>query len=225
MARERPDFIAATGDLADYGQPEELVAYRDAITGLSVPVASVPGNHDHLSVLVRDAIDTFFREWATRDNPEGITASDAFQREFFRGDWRRPNSGRAPWLEVMGPLYYSFDWGGVHVVMYDGEGRRRYGDDYPQDAWLAADLAAVAPDTPVFVGTHFPETREFYRAPIRRRAARRLDQRPLARHARVARRRGRALDEQHHRLRRHRLHPAAATAWSPSTAPAPARTG
>ena len=65
VARERPDFIAATGDLADYGQPEELVAYRNAITGLSVPVASVPGNHDHLSVLVRDAIDTFFREWAT----------------------------------------------------------------------------------------------------------------------------------------------------------------
>jgi outer membrane protein assembly factor BamB/predicted MPP superfamily phosphohydrolase len=164
VARERPDFIAATGDLADYGQPEELVAYRAAITGLGVPVASVPGNHDHLSVLVRDAIDTFFREFATRDNAEGLTASDAFQHEFFRGDWRRPNCGRAPWLDVMGPLYYSFDWGGVHVVMYDGEGRRRYGDDYPQDEWLAADLATVAPDTPVFVGTHFPETREFFRA-------------------------------------------------------------
>ena len=39
---------------------------RDAITGLGVAVASVPGNHDHLSVLVRDAIDAFFREldWA-----------------------------------------------------------------------------------------------------------------------------------------------------------------
>jgi outer membrane protein assembly factor BamB/predicted MPP superfamily phosphohydrolase len=163
VARERPDFIAATGDLADYGQSEELVAYRDAITGLGVPVASVPGNHDHLSVLVRDAVDAFFREWASRDNPEGLTAGDAFQREFFRGDWRRPNSGRAPWLDVMGPLYYSFEWGGVHIVMYDGEGLRRYGDDYPQDAWLAADLATVAPGTPVFVGTHFPETREFYR--------------------------------------------------------------
>jgi outer membrane protein assembly factor BamB/predicted MPP superfamily phosphohydrolase len=163
VAREQPDFIAATGDLADYGQPEELVAYRDAITGLGVPVASVPGNHDHLSVLVRGAIDEFFREWATRPNPEGLTAGDAFQRVFFRGDWRRPNSGRAPWLEVMGPLYYSFDWGAVHVVMYDGEGLRRYGDDYPQDAWLAADLAMVDADTPVFVCTHFPETREFFR--------------------------------------------------------------
>ena len=31
---------------------------------------------------MRDAIDTFFREWATRPNPEGLTASDAFQREY-----------------------------------------------------------------------------------------------------------------------------------------------
>jgi len=164
VAREHPDFVAATGDLADYGQTEELEAYRDAITGLDVPVGSVPGNHDHLSVLVRDAIDQFFRDWAARPNPEGITAGDAFQREFFRGDWRRPNSGRAPWLNVMGPLYYSFDWGGVHIVMYDGEGLRRYGDDYPQDDWLAADLALVGHDTPVFVCTHFPESREFFRA-------------------------------------------------------------
>jgi outer membrane protein assembly factor BamB len=89
--------------------------------------------------------------------------SEAFQREVFGGDWRRPGSGRAPWLDVMGPLYYSFDWGGVHFVAYDGEGLRRYGADYPQDRWLAADLAAVAPGTPVVVCTHFPETQEFFR--------------------------------------------------------------
>jgi outer membrane protein assembly factor BamB len=163
VAREQPDFVAATGDLADYGQPEELVAYRDAITGLGVPVASVPGNHDHLSILVREAIDEFFRDFAARPNPSGLAPGDAFRQEFFGGDWRRSNSGRGPWLDVMGPLYSSFDWGGVHVVLYDGEGRRRYGDDYPQDAWLAADLAMVGPDTPVFVCTHFPETRAFFR--------------------------------------------------------------
>ena len=30
--------------------------------GVGVPVASVPGNHDHLSCLTREAIDEFFRE-------------------------------------------------------------------------------------------------------------------------------------------------------------------
>jgi hypothetical protein len=53
VERAQADFVVATGDLADYGQREELEAYRDAITGIGVPVASVPGNHDHLSCLTR----------------------------------------------------------------------------------------------------------------------------------------------------------------------------
>lgn len=161
--RARPDFIAATGDLADYGQPEELEAYRGAITGLAVPVASVPGNHDHLSVLNRTAIDAFFSTWRPEDTP-GLDAGAAFQRAVFGGDWRRPDSGRSPWRDVIGPLYFSFDWGGVHFVAYDGEGLRRYGQDYPQDEWLVNDLREVAPDTPVVVLTHFPESQEFYRS-------------------------------------------------------------
>jgi len=164
VTRVAPDFIVATGDLADYGQREELEAYREAITDLGVAVASIPGNHDHLSVLTREAIDEFFSEWATRDDTEGLDAGAAFQREVFGGNWRRAKSGRVPWVDVMGPLYYSFDWGGVHFVAYDGEGLRRYGDDYPQDEWLAADLATVARDTPVVVCTHFPEDRDFYRS-------------------------------------------------------------
>jgi hypothetical protein len=86
VARVAPDFIVATGDLADYGQREELEVYRDAITGLGVTVASLPGNHDHLSVLTREAIDEFFPEWATRDDTEGLDAGAAFQREVFGGN-------------------------------------------------------------------------------------------------------------------------------------------
>jgi outer membrane protein assembly factor BamB len=115
-------------------------------------------------VLSREAIDEFFAAWSTRTDTEGMNAGEAFQREVFGGDWRRPKSGRVPWVEVMGPLYYSFDWSGLHFVAYDGEGLRRYGDDYPQDEWLANDLATVAMGTPVVVCTHFPETRDFYRS-------------------------------------------------------------
>jgi outer membrane protein assembly factor BamB/predicted MPP superfamily phosphohydrolase len=164
LARTRPDFVVATGDLSDYGQRAELEAYRDVVAELDVPVASVPGNHDQLSCLTPEAIEAFFRDWPGREDKGGRSASEAFQREVFGGDWRRPGSGRAPWLAVMGPLYYSFDWGGVHFVVYDGEGLRRYGDEYPQDRWLVADLATTAPSTPVVVLTHFPEDRAFYRS-------------------------------------------------------------
>jgi outer membrane protein assembly factor BamB len=163
VERVDPDFVVATGDLADYGQRDELVAYRGAIAALGVPVASIPGNHDHLSCLTREAIDEFFGGWSARDQTEGLSAGEAFQREVFGGDWRRRASGRLPWVEEIGPLYYSFDWGGVHFVAYDGEGLRRYGADYPQDGWLAADLATVPAGTPVVVCTHFPEDREFFR--------------------------------------------------------------
>ncbi len=162
VSRVQPEFVMATGDLADYGQREELSSYRDAITGLGVPVGSVPGNHDHLSCLTREAITEFFSAWSTRDDRGEMSASEAFQREVFGGDWRRAGSGRAPWLDEIGPLYFSFDWGRVHFVAYDGEGLRRYGRDYPQDEWLAADLAAVPSGMPVVVCTHFPEDREFY---------------------------------------------------------------
>jgi outer membrane protein assembly factor BamB len=164
VERVGPEFVVATGDLADYGQRDELAAYRGAITGLGVPVASIPGNHDHLSCLTREAIDEFFGGWSGRDDTDGLSAGEAFQREVFGGDWRRPASGRLPWIEEIGPLYYSFDCGGVHFVAYDGEGLRRYGADYPQDAWLAADLATVAGGTPVVVCTHFPEDREFFQS-------------------------------------------------------------
>jgi outer membrane protein assembly factor BamB/predicted MPP superfamily phosphohydrolase len=163
IGRTQPDFVVASGDLADYGQREELEAYRDVITALATPVASIPGNHDHLSVLSREAIEEFFAGWRQEDTPD-LSPGEAFQRAVFGGDWRRPGSGRAPWVEVMGPLYYSFDWGGCHFVAYDGEGLRRYGDDYPQDEWLAADLAMVDTGTPVVVCTHFPESRDFYRS-------------------------------------------------------------
>jgi outer membrane protein assembly factor BamB len=163
VASARPEFVVATGDLADYGQREELAAYRCVIEELDVPVASVPGNHDHLSCLTPTAIQEFFADWSNQESDDA-DVSAAFQREVFGGDWRRPGSGRSPWLDVLGPLYYAFDWGGVHFVVYDGEGLRRYGDDYPQDHWLDAHLATVGRDTPVVVCTHFLEDADFYRS-------------------------------------------------------------
>lgn len=164
VQRERPDLVVVTGDIADSGAHAELEAYRAVVDSLGVPVASVPGNHDYLSCMTDDAITAFTAWWDREGRHEGVPLMTAFERRVFGGDWRRDGSGRAPWLDVLGPPYYSFDCGGCHVVVYDGEGLRRYGADYPQDEWLAADLALVAPGTPVLVCTHFPEPRDFFDA-------------------------------------------------------------
>jgi outer membrane protein assembly factor BamB/3',5'-cyclic AMP phosphodiesterase CpdA len=164
---ESPAFIAATGDLANHGKPDELAAYKrttDALTAATgIPTAHVPGNHDYLSELDTPLIERFTQWWAAegRHAPSADPVA-AFQAMAFRGDWHDSGSGRAPWLEHVGPAWYSFDWGPAHFVVYDSEGLLRYGDEYPQDRWLAADLDALAPGTPVIALLHFSEPASFF---------------------------------------------------------------
>jgi predicted MPP superfamily phosphohydrolase len=168
VGREHPDLVLATGDLADYGMHEELRAYKAVVDAVDPPVVSVPGNHDYLSCMTREAIAEFGVWWSQHGSEQDLPPEEAFAARVFRGDWRRPGSGRVPWLDVLGPPFFSFDIpcddGIVHVVVYDAEGNQRYGNTYPQDAWLAADLAQVQPGAPVLLATHFPEPRAFFTA-------------------------------------------------------------
>ena len=164
---ESPAFIAATGDIANHGKPDELAAYRrttDALAATTgIPTAHVPGNHDYLSELDTPLIERFTQWWASEGrHAHAADPVAAFQEMAFRGDWRDSGSGRVPWLEHVGPPWYSFDWGPAHFVVYDSEGLLRYGDDYPQDRWLAADLDALAPGTPVIALLHFSEPAAFF---------------------------------------------------------------
>jgi 3',5'-cyclic AMP phosphodiesterase CpdA len=162
VRREAPEFVAATGDLADHGEPGELAAYLRVAGGLGVPVAHVPGNHDYLSSLDQDAVMRFL-EWLRTDGRDRMGEPyAAFQEWMYGGDWQRPDSGRRPWVQGVGPAYYSFDWGPAHFVVYDSESRLRYGDRYPQDEWLAADLALVPSGKPVVALLHFAEPVSFW---------------------------------------------------------------
>ena len=42
-----PDVVIGTGDLTNYGRPEEYTALRDLLAPLDAPLFVVPGNHDH----------------------------------------------------------------------------------------------------------------------------------------------------------------------------------
>ncbi|MBN1911741.1 MAG: calcineurin-like phosphoesterase C-terminal domain-containing protein [Pirellulales bacterium] len=63
---------------------------------------------------------------------------------------------------ILGPTYYSFDWGPVHFVVLDGNKPaaipgKSVGTVEPREmAWLEADLAAQPPDKPLIVGVHIP---------------------------------------------------------------------
>ena len=41
-----PDIIVATGDLTDFGRPEEYELLRELLAPLGKPIYLIPGNHD-----------------------------------------------------------------------------------------------------------------------------------------------------------------------------------
>jgi Icc protein len=56
---QQPDAVIATGDLVDFGRPEEYGLLRELLSPLKMPLFLVPGNHD-----VRDALRASFGEHA-----------------------------------------------------------------------------------------------------------------------------------------------------------------
>jgi len=52
----KPDIIVATGDLTDFGRPEEYELLRELLAPLKQPIYLIPGNHDE-----RDALRRAFR--------------------------------------------------------------------------------------------------------------------------------------------------------------------
>lgn len=69
--------------------------------------------------------------------------------------------GKRLYQDYFGKLYYSFDHKGWHFIVLDSIGIEYYKIfraqfDEEQLAWLKADLAGVAPTTPIVVVTHVP---------------------------------------------------------------------
>ena len=78
-----PDVVVFTGDLVDFGRPEEYAVLRDLLGPLDMPVYLIPGNHDERGALrrafsdhayLRQAIE--FVNYAIEDHPVRIIALD-----------------------------------------------------------------------------------------------------------------------------------------------------
>jgi 3',5'-cyclic AMP phosphodiesterase CpdA len=108
----------------------DLYAHTEQALGLKVH--HTIGNHDQFGLFTKSGIET-----------------------------SAPGYGKQMYIERVGPTYYSFDHKGYHFITLDTvqatpdrswEARV----DAPQLDWLKADLAKLAPGTPIIVTGHVP---------------------------------------------------------------------
>jgi predicted MPP superfamily phosphohydrolase len=135
----KPNFVLVCGDLVRDALrvPEEEAKryyelYVENISKFSVPVWSVPGNHEIFGI----------------------------ERHMSLVSQKNPMYGKNMYAHYLGPNYYSFNYGGIHFVGLDDvdfEDTWYYGHvDSLQMSWLKQDLAAVPEKTPVVTFKHIP---------------------------------------------------------------------
>lgn len=135
----KPAFVLITGDLIkDALRVSEKEAttlyelYLAEIAKFSVPVYSVPGNHEIFGI--------------ERHKSLVSEAHPLFGKKMFRN--------------YLGPDYYSFNFGGVHFVglnSVDYHDLWYYGHvDSTQLKWLSKDISTLSKETPIVTFNHIP---------------------------------------------------------------------
>ncbi|MCX7765498.1 MAG: metallophosphoesterase, partial [Candidatus Sumerlaeia bacterium] len=116
----KPQFVVNTGDVTEYGYPEEFEAYNKILNnflpGLKFYTAS--GNHD--------------TRWS--------------------------NAGKQNFRRLIGETNFSFDYGGIHIVVLDSSMLvEQYAHFEKKDLdWLKADLSRQPEDKPIIIAFHHP---------------------------------------------------------------------
>jgi predicted MPP superfamily phosphohydrolase len=134
----KPDFVIISGDLVrDALRVSEKEAsgyyelYLKEIQKFSVPVWSIPGNHENFGI----------------------------ERHLSLVSPSHPLYGKKMYRHYLGPNYYSFNYGGIHFIGLDDvdfEDLWYYGHvDSLQIAWMKEDLAEVG-NSPVITFNHIP---------------------------------------------------------------------
>ncbi len=133
-----PDLVLATGDLTDIGTMAELEHFRDSIAPIQTPIRPVYGGHDgHVELEAQGG---------NRDKYEYVEGVSCIQN--YQG--------------ALGPVYYSFDWGGRHFVAFSKEDSYfTQADIARKDRWLIEDLSAQPEGRETMLFMHTPPAVEF----------------------------------------------------------------
>jgi 3',5'-cyclic AMP phosphodiesterase CpdA len=105
-----PDIVIATGDLTDFGRPDEYAHLRQLLAPLTMPLYLIPGNHDHRENMLAAFPDHAyltqsppFIQYAIDDLPVRILALDTVIAGKGNGelcerrlDWLRHQLAAAP---------------------------------------------------------------------------------------------------------------------------------
>ena len=142
-----PDFVLATGDLTEDGSTAQLKAYCSVAAASGLAIFAGFGCHDANELIWRQADDPVEPGGEIGDFLDDTTLGSTLTGYF---------------ETIVGPTYYSFDYGAWHFVMYPNEDYAfSLYDQIRKERWLAADLALQPAGRPIVIGTHMPPRKEW----------------------------------------------------------------
>lgn len=154
-------FVLSTGDQVMAGHKGEFAAFCQVAKGLKLPLFCMVGNHD-----LRDCIVPVCRKYDLK-RPEVIFERIKKHPELSRAPHRgltEDGLWRVPYMDALGPCWYSFDYAEWHVIVLDAhaflpiDGKYVVSSDFEdvQLEWLMRDLEACGGGKPLLVAWHEP---------------------------------------------------------------------
>ena len=148
-----PDLMIASGDLTDWGLPHELEDFRDAIQTVATPIFTMFAGHDGNA-----------ERFGGMSAEELVKLKSTQQIEKIN-ELIAQSAGKTftdHYEHVLGPTYYSLDWGGRHFVLYPNEQSFFCAaDQQRKEDWLWSDLALQPADRQIVLVVHTPPENGF----------------------------------------------------------------
>jgi outer membrane protein assembly factor BamB/predicted MPP superfamily phosphohydrolase len=152
MRESLADLVIASGDLTQWGDPDQLSAVAETADVLPCPWFPLFGAHDgnseRLAGTSREEMDELrrLRKWDVIRSLVPETPNESWTRNF---------------EAVFGPPWYSFDWGRWHFAMFPNEEMHSPVDEERKARWLWADLELHAENRAIAVIVHQPPPPDF----------------------------------------------------------------